>query len=131
MIFLENILKNFLPDLLLIQYTLLHPILQILTQSPSNEELRGVTLEDPVYLVPNNKVNQLRQHTHAYLKSISQIPTIYQTPRARSSQKRTQPYGENETLVATIDDLILETISKIRDLIATIEHQGKPISKLS
>ena len=50
---------------------------------------------------------------------------IYQIPRARSSQKRTRPYGENETLAATIDDLIIDTISEIRDLIATIEHQGE------
>ena len=78
-----------------------------------------------MFLVPNNEVNQLRRHTHAYLKSIGQIPTISQIPRARSSQKRTRPYGENETLAATIDDLIIDTISEIRDLIATIEHQGE------
>ena len=60
------------------------------TNSPSNEEIRGVTPEEPVFLVPNNEVNQLRRHTHAYLKSIGQIPTIYQIPRARSSQRRTQ-----------------------------------------
>jgi hypothetical protein len=78
-----------------------------------------------VFLVPNNEVNQLRRHTRAYPKSIGQIPTIYQIPRARSSQKRTRPYGENETLAATIDDLILDTISEIRDPIATIEHQGE------
>ena len=30
------------------------------TKSPSNKELRGVTPEEPVYLVPNNEVNQLR-----------------------------------------------------------------------
>ena len=30
------------------------------TESPSNEELRGVTLEEPVFLVLNNEVNQLR-----------------------------------------------------------------------
>ncbi|CAF4166785.1 unnamed protein product [Adineta steineri] len=94
-------------------------------ESPSNEELHGVTPEDPLFLVPNNEVNQLRRHTRAYLKSISQIPTIYQIPRARSSQRRTRPYDENETLATTIDDLILDTISKIRDLIATIEHQGE------
>ena len=29
------------------------------TESPSNEDLRGVTLEEPVFLVPNNDVNQL------------------------------------------------------------------------
>ena len=89
-------------------------------KSPSNEELRGVTPEEPVFLVPNNEVNQLHQHTHPYLKSIVQIPAIYQIPRPRSSQRRTRPYGENETLAATIDDLIIDTISKIRDPIETI-----------
>jgi hypothetical protein len=78
-----------------------------------------------VFLVPKNEVNQLRRHTRAYLKSIGQIPTIYQIPRARSSQKRTRPYGENETHAATIDDLILDAFSEIRDPIATIEHQEK------
>ena len=57
------------------------------TESPSDEEIRGVTPEEPVFLVPNNEVNQLRRHTRAYLKSIDQIPTIYQIPRARSSPK--------------------------------------------
>ena len=51
-------------------------------ESSSNEELRGVTPDEPVFLVPNNEVNQLRRHTRAYLKSISQIPAIYQIPRA-------------------------------------------------
>ena len=92
-------------------------------ESPSKEELRGVTSDEPVFLVPNKEVNQRHQHTHAYLKSIGQIPAIYQIPRARSSQRRTQPYGENETLAATINDLIIDTISEIRDPIATIEHQ--------
>jgi hypothetical protein len=78
-----------------------------------------------MFLVPNKEVNHLRRHTRAYLKSISQIPIIYQIPRARSSQRRTQPYGENETLATTIDDLIIDTISDIRGLIATIEHQGE------
>jgi hypothetical protein len=78
-----------------------------------------------MFLVPNNEVNQLRRHTRAYLKSVGQIPTIYQIPRARSSQKRTRPYGENETLAATIDNLILDIISEITDPIATIEHQGE------
>ena len=59
------------------------------TESPSDEEICGVTLEEPVFLVPNNEVNQLRRHTRAYLKYIGQIHTIYQIPRARSSQKRT------------------------------------------
>ena len=76
-----------------------------------------------MYLVPNNKVNQLHRHTRAYLNSISQIPSVYQIARAWSSQKRTRPYGENETLTTTIGDLILDTISEIRDPIETIEHQ--------
>jgi len=75
-------------------------------------------------LIPNNEVNQLRRHTRAYLRSISQIPAIYQIPRARSSQRRTRPYYENETLDATIDDLIIDIIFEIRYPIATIEHQG-------
>ena len=95
------------------------------TESPSNEELRGVTPEEPTFLVPNNEVNKLRQHTCSYLKSIGKIPAIYQIPRAQSSQRRTQPYGENETFAATIDNLIIDTISKIRYLIATIENQGE------
>jgi hypothetical protein len=87
-----------------------------------NEEIHGVTLEELAFLVPNNEVNQLCRHTCPYLKSISQVPAIYQIPRARSSQRRTRPYGENETLAATIDDVIIDTISEIRDPIATIEH---------
>ncbi|CAF4256402.1 unnamed protein product, partial [Adineta steineri] len=86
-----------------------------------------VSPEEPIFLVPNNKVNQLRRHTRAYLKSIGQIPAIYQIPRARSSQRRTRPYGENETLAATIDDLIIDTICLIKDPIETIEHQGETI----
>ena len=50
--------------------------------SSLNKELHGVTLDEPVFLIPNNEVNQLRRHTCAYLKSISQIPIIYQIPRA-------------------------------------------------
>ena len=52
------------------------------TESPSDEEICGVTPEEPLFLVPNNEINQLPQHTRAYLTSISQIPTIYQIPRA-------------------------------------------------
>ena len=91
--------------------------------SYSNKELHGVTPEEPMFLIPNNDVNQLRQHTHAYLKSIGQIPAIYQIPRALSSQRRTQLYSDNKTLAATIDDLIIDTISKIRDPIETIQNQ--------
>ena len=36
-------------------------------ESPSDEEIRGITPEEPVFLVPNNEVNQLRRHTRAYL----------------------------------------------------------------
>ena len=39
-------------------------------ESPSDEEIHGVTLEEPMYLVPNNDVNQLHRHSRAYLKSI-------------------------------------------------------------
>jgi hypothetical protein len=44
------------------------------TESPSNEELHGVTPEELVFRVPNNEGNQVCRHTHAYLKSIGQIP---------------------------------------------------------
>jgi hypothetical protein len=75
-----------------------------------------------VFIIPNKEVNQLHRHTHAYLQSIGQIPVIYQIPRARASQRRTQPYGENETLSSTIDDLIIDTISAMKEPIATIGH---------
>ena len=51
-------------------------------ESPSDKEIHGVTPEEPVFLVPDSEVNQLRRHTRAYLKSIGQIPAIYQIPRA-------------------------------------------------
>ena len=57
--------------------------------SSSNEELRGVSSEEPLYLIPKNKVNLLCRHTRAYLKSLGQIPIIYQIPRSRFSQRRT------------------------------------------
>ena len=72
--------------------------------SSLNEELCGLTPDDPVLLVPNNEVNQLYRHTYAYPQSIGQIPVIYQIPRACSSHRRTQTYGENETLASCIDD---------------------------
>ena len=75
-----------------------------------NEELHGVTLDEPVFLIPNNEVNQIHRHSHAYLQSIGQILVIYQIPRSHSSYRITQPYGENKTLVSTIDDLIIDTI---------------------
>ena len=31
--------------------------------SSSNEELRGVTQEEPLYCIPKNEFNQLRRHT--------------------------------------------------------------------
>jgi hypothetical protein len=81
-----------------------------------NKDLFGVTLEDPMYRILNNKVDQLCRHTHAYLQSIGQIP------RSRTSHRRTQLYGENETLASSIDDLIIDTISKIKQLIESIDH---------
>ena len=75
-----------------------------------------------MYRIPNNEVNQLHRHTHAYFQSIGQIPIVYQIPRARTSSRRTQPYGENETLASSIDDLIIDTISEIREPIETISH---------
>ena len=59
--------------------------------SYSNEEVWGVSSEKPFYLIPKTEVNQLRHHTRAYLKSLGQIPIIYQIPRYRFSQRRTQP----------------------------------------
>ena len=76
-----------------------------------------------MFLVPNKEVNQLHRHTHSYLKYIGQIPAIYQIPRDRSSIRRTEPYGENDTLDATIDNLIIDTISDIRDPVATVKNQ--------
>ena len=86
------------------------------------EELRGVTSEEPMFLVPNKEVNQLRQHTRAYFQSISQIPVIYQIETTHSSHRRSKPYSENETLASSIDDLIIDTISEIRESIETISH---------
>ena len=48
--------------------------------SSSNKELQGVSSEEPWYLIPKTEVNHLRHHTRAYLKSLSQIPIIYQIP---------------------------------------------------
>ena len=90
--------------------------------SSSNEELQGVSSEIPLYLIPKTKVNELRHHTRAYLKSLGQIPIIYQIPRSRFSQRRTQPYGDGETLTSNIDDLIIDTISKIHQPIIDIAH---------
>ena len=46
--------------------------------SSSNEELQGVSSEEHLYLIPKNEVNQLRHNTRAYLKSLGQIPVVYQ-----------------------------------------------------
>ena len=75
-----------------------------------------------MFQISNNKVNQLCQHTRAYLQSISQILVIYQIPRAQTSHRRTKPYDENETLASSIDNLIIDTISKIREMLETIAH---------
>ena len=90
--------------------------------SSSNEEIWGVTLEEALYRIPNIKVDQLRHRTQAYLKSIGKILIVYQIPRSRASQRRTQPYSEDETLISNIDDLIIDTISEIRQPISTIAH---------
>ena len=90
--------------------------------SSSNEELQGVSSEIPLYLIPKTEVNQLRRHTRAYLKSLSQIPIIYQIPRSRFSQSRNQPYGDGESLTSNIDNLIIDTISKIHQPIIDIAH---------
>ena len=92
-------------------------------QDPSsNEELRGVSSEEPLYLIPKNEVNQLRHHTRAYLNLLGQIPIIYQIPRSWFSQKRTQQYSDGEPLTSNIDDLIIDTIYDIRQPIIDIVH---------
>ena len=90
------------------------------------KEVRGVTPNEPMFWISNNEVNQLHRHTCAYLQSISQIPVIYKIPRARSSCRRTQLYSDNESPASTIDDIIIDTISEIREPIATIENQEDP-----
>ena len=90
--------------------------------SSSDKELQGVSSEEPLYLIPKTEVNQLRRHTRAYLKSLGQIPVIYQIPRSRLYQRRTQPYGDGETLTSNIDDLIIYTISEICQPIIDIDH---------
>lgn len=99
------------------QFTL-HPTYTSSPETPNpnpdsslNKELRGVRPDEPVFLIPNNEVNQLCRHTCAYLQSISQFPIIYQIPRACSSHRITQPYDENMTHASSIDDLIIDTIS--------------------
>ncbi|CAF4379790.1 unnamed protein product, partial [Adineta steineri] len=90
--------------------------------SSSNKELQGVSSEEVLYRIPKTEVNQLRHHTRAYLKSLGQIPIIHQIPRSRFSQRRTQPYGDGETLTSNIDDLIIDTIFEIRQPIIDIAH---------
>ena len=68
------------------------------------------------------EVNQFHHHTRAYLKSLGQIPIIYKIPRSRFSQRRTQPYGDGETLTSSIDDLIIDTIFEIHQPIMDIAH---------
>ena len=87
-----------------------------------NEELHGITPKDFVYRIPNNKVDQLHRHTPTYLQSIGQILIIYQIPRSQASHRITQPYGEDENLTSSIDDIIINTTSEIRQLIAAIAH---------
>ena len=71
-------------------------------ESSSNEELWGVTLEEPLNLIPKIEVNQLHHRTRVYLKPLGQIPIIYQIPRSRVSQRRTQPYRNGEILTASL-----------------------------
>lgn len=92
------------------------------TDSSSNEELQGVSSEKRLYLIPKTEVNQLRCHIRAYLKSFGQIPIIYQIPRSRFSQKRTQPYSDGEILTSNIDDLIIDTIFEIHQPIIDMAH---------
>ena len=75
-----------------------------------------------MYQIPNNEVDQLRLHTRAYLQSISQIPIVNQILRSRTSHRRTQPYGKNETLPSSIEYLIIDTIFEIQQLIAAISQ---------
>jgi hypothetical protein len=75
-----------------------------------------------LYLIPKTKVNQLCHHTRAYLKFLGRIPIIYQIPRSQFYQRRTQPYGDDETLTSNIDDLITDTISEIHQPITYIAH---------
>jgi hypothetical protein len=75
-----------------------------------------------LYLIPKTEVNQLRRHTRAYLKSLGQIPIIYQIPRYRFSQRRTQPYGDSKTLTSNIYDLIIDKNFEIHQPIIYIAH---------
>ena len=92
--------------------------------SYSNEELKGVTLEEPLYIIPKIEVNQLHHHTRAYLKSLCQIPIIYEIWIYQVSQRRTQPYGDGETLKYRIDDIIIDKIYGICHPIIDIAHSN-------
>ena len=90
--------------------------------SSSNEELQGVSFEEPLYLIPKTEFNQFHRHTWAYLKSLVQIPIIYQISISWVSHRRTQPYGDSETLTSSIEDFIIDTISEISQPIIDISH---------
>ena len=93
--------------------------------SSSSDEIWGVSSKEPLYLIPKSEVNQCHchtrayltslgqrhRHTWAYLTSLGQISIIYQIPRSRFCQRRTQPNDDGETLTSNIDDLIIDTIS--------------------
>ena len=49
--------------------------------SSLSEELQGVSSKEPLYLNPKTKFNHLHRNTRAYIKSLGQIPIIYQIPR--------------------------------------------------
>ena len=75
-----------------------------------------------MYRIPNIEVDQLCCHTQTYYKPIEQIPIVYQIPISQASQRRTQPYSDDETLTSNIDDLIIDIISEIRQPITDIAH---------
>ena len=87
--------------------------------SSSNKNLQGVSFEEPLYLIPKTEVNQ---HAQPYLKSLGQIPIIYQILMSWFSQRRTKPYGDGETLTSNIDDLIIDIIYEIHQPIIDIAH---------
>lgn len=75
-----------------------------------------------MYRIPNIDVHKLCFHTRAYLNSIGKIPVIYQIQISQASQRKTQPYGDDETHTSNIYDLIIDTISDICQPIADIVH---------
>ena len=79
--------------------------------SSSNKENQGLTPEEPLYRVSNSEVDQLCHGTQSYIKSIGELPIIYQIPRSQASQRRTQPYDEDKTLISNIDNPTIYTIS--------------------